>query len=228
MDFPKIERANRIREFDSYSSVLKAKVVYNYLFKGLSHRALDKNVIGLDPVKSKGWQSMGILHFLGLVNTHKNYFKGISIQKAINELLKINSVDSDLIVTHLKKYVDNSILDKESFEREFHREVAKSLQDNNNTRKKRINNRIDDTPQQVEVISIAFKRNADVVASTLVRANGCCELCKQKAPFIRAKDNTPYLEVHHKIRLADGGKDNLENALALCPNCHRKAHFGKK
>ncbi|WP_413817679.1 HNH endonuclease [Pseudomonas viridiflava] len=33
------------------------------------------------------------------------------------------------------------------------------------------------------------------------------------------------MEVHHKIRLADGGLDTLENAVALCPNCHRATHY---
>lgn len=81
-------------------------------------------------------------------------------------------------------------------------------------------------PEQVEVISAAFKRNADVIAEVLERAKGVCEECKQDAPFMRASDNTPYLEIHHAAPLANGGKDAVENAMALCPNCHRKAHFG--
>jgi 5-methylcytosine-specific restriction protein A len=32
--------------------------------------------------------------------------------------------------------------------------------------------------------------------------------------------------VHHRVRLADGGDDTTDNAVALCPNCHRKAHYG--
>ncbi|HXU34436.1 MAG TPA: HNH endonuclease [Thermoanaerobaculia bacterium] len=34
------------------------------------------------------------------------------------------------------------------------------------------------------------------------------------------------MEVHHRIRLAYGGEDTVENAVALCPNCHREAHHG--
>ncbi|HDR7378766.1 TPA: HNH endonuclease [Bacillus toyonensis] len=41
-----------------------------------------------------------------------------------------------------------------------------------------------------------------------------------------AKDGTPYLEVHHVVPLATGGEDSVENAVALCQNCHRKAHYG--
>lgn len=71
-----------------------------------------------------------------------------------------------------------------------------------------------------------YERNPNVIAEALVRAAGICENCKNPAPFKRARDGTPYLEVHHVIPLAQGGKDSLENAVAICPNCHRKAHFG--
>ena len=35
-----------------------------------------------------------------------------------------------------------------------------------------------------------------------------------------------FLEVHHIKWLSNGGEDSVENALALCPNCHRQAHYG--
>ena len=81
-------------------------------------------------------------------------------------------------------------------------------------------------PEKVQVVSTAFQRNPDVVAEVLFRAEGFCEACKNKAPFDRRSDQSPYLEVHHRIPLADGGDDTVANAIALCPNCHRKAHFG--
>jgi 5-methylcytosine-specific restriction protein A len=76
------------------------------------------------------------------------------------------------------------------------------------------------------VKTIVFVRNPDVVAEVLSRAEGICNLCSQKAPFKRRKDQTPYLEVHHRKRLADGGKDTVANSIAVCPNCHRRAHHG--
>lgn len=82
------------------------------------------------------------------------------------------------------------------------------------------------TPSKKTVTSTVFSRNPDVVAETLVRAEGRCEKCGNQAPFVRAKDRTPYLEVHHRKRLADGGEDSLENTIAVCPNCHRELHFG--
>jgi 5-methylcytosine-specific restriction enzyme A len=81
-------------------------------------------------------------------------------------------------------------------------------------------------PETVQVVTTAFKRNPDVVAEVLQRAQGYCEACGYQAPFLRASDGTPYLEVHHIIPLAEQGEDTVENAVALCPNCHREVHFG--
>ncbi len=71
-----------------------------------------------------------------------------------------------------------------------------------------------------------YNRSAAVVAQVLLRAGGICETCSAPAPFKRALNGEPFLEVHHKLQLAAGGEDTVENAIAVCPNCHRKHHFG--
>lgn len=58
-----------------------------------------------------------------------------------------------------------------------------------------------------------------------LRANGRCEGCLEPAPFL-CNDESPFLEVHHLKRLADAGADTPENVAALCPNCHRRVHYG--
>ena len=108
---------------------------------------------------------------------------------------------------------------------EFDALVAQSSRLSSNERRQRLAH-AGKKPTRVQVVSTAFLRNPDVVAEVLTRANGVCEKCKQKAPFNRATDGTPYLEVHHRIRLAEDGDDTVENAIALCPNCHRQAHYG--
>jgi hypothetical protein len=107
----------------------------------------------------------------------------------------------------------------------FERKVLSSLEDNASDRLGRLR-RAAKKPAKKIVRSIVFVRNPDVVAQKLYEANGRCQRCHQLAPFIRNIDNTPYLEVHHIDRLADGGDDTLENTIALCPNCHRRYHYG--
>ncbi|MBZ0289222.1 MAG: HNH endonuclease, partial [Anaerolineae bacterium] len=58
------------------------------------------------------------------------------------------------------------------------------------------------------------------------RAKGVCEGCGQKAPFKTSKGE-PFLEVHHVNRLADGGPDHPAAVVAICPNCHRRAHYSQ-
>lgn len=67
-------------------------------------------------------------------------------------------------------------------------------------------------------------RGKDVSIAVKERANGICELCKHSAPF-KDYQGKPYLEVHHIIWISRGGEDCVENAAALCPNCHRKMHI---
>jgi hypothetical protein len=83
-------------------------------------------------------------------------------------------------------------------------------------------------PNEVMALSRQFIRNPDVVAEVLYLAQGKCGHCKADAPFLRASNGQPYLEVHHITPLSEGGDDTLENTIALCPNCHREAHFGPK
>jgi 5-methylcytosine-specific restriction protein A len=107
---------------------------------------------------------------------------------------------------------------------EFEKAVAASLKDKKG-RLKRLSSapRI---PRRGYVLQKVFLRNADVVAEVMDRAGGICERCGTPAPFISAKTKKPYLEVHHKKTLASGGEDTVENAEAVCPNCHRQAHHG--
>ena len=78
------------------------------------------------------------------------------------------------------------------------------------------------TKKETEV----WGRNKEVHAYALQRANGTCQLCGKPAPFKKKRDNRPFLEVHHVKRLAKGGADVPSNTVALCPNCHRAAHYG--
>ena len=109
-------------------------------------------------------------------------------------------------------------------EQAFHAAVAQSLK-NKKSRAERLA-KAPRIPAQHLVIQVVFRRNPDVVAEVLERANGKCELCNCPAPFLRTSNQAPYLEVHHMVKLADGGEDTVDNAVAACPNCHRKAHHG--
>lgn len=68
------------------------------------------------------------------------------------------------------------------------------------------------------------ERSSLVAEIVKERAAGVCQLCNKPAPFFNKKGEA-YLECHHVIWIARGGADEVFNAVALCPNCHRKMHI---
>jgi hypothetical protein len=80
------------------------------------------------------------------------------------------------------------------------------------------------SPRRVGASTMAFLRDPRVKAFVLKRAGGRCEACDKVAPF-KTLLGMDYLEVHHMRTLAAGGSDRVQNAIALCPNCHRALHY---
>lgn len=78
-------------------------------------------------------------------------------------------------------------------------------------------------PKRTKTGKHDVQRDPAVRAWILTNAAGVCESCRKDAPF-RDAAGDPFLEVHHMIPLAGDGPDIVENAVALCPNCHRRVH----
>ncbi|BDZ92717.1 hypothetical protein VEE69_15940 [Escherichia coli] len=70
----------------------------------------------------------------------------------------------------------------------------------------------------------AGKKSAQI-REILISESAWEEMTCLFAPSLK-EDGTPFLEVHHIEWLSKGGEDSVENAIALCPNCHRQAHYG--
>jgi hypothetical protein len=81
------------------------------------------------------------------------------------------------------------------------------------------------SPRRVAGPDSDFIRCPMVAAWILQRCRGVCGYCGDAAPFVRP-NRQPYLEVHHVLPLSEGGPDTVDNAIALCPNCHRRVHHG--
>ena len=75
IDVPKLILSGRKREYSLYTEDERRNVVIEYLFEGKSHRQLDQDVLGLDSSESRGYQAMGILHYIGLIL--RDYFRSV-------------------------------------------------------------------------------------------------------------------------------------------------------
>lgn len=98
------------------------------------------------------------------------------------------------------------------------------------TEKGNDNNIIDDfiENKKININSEKFPRDFKKRNNSINRAKGICEnnICVNKTPFQNDSGDI-FLESHHINFLSEGGKDKLDNMIALCPNCHREAHHGK-
>jgi len=83
-----------------------------------------------------------------------------------------------------------------------------------------------DTPDRSLSKKWSYTRDKKVRDAVRRRAKGKCEFCGK--PGFMEQSGKPYLETHHVIALAKEGADRLTNDIALCPNDHREAHFGKR
>ena len=90
MNIPLLRPSRRSREYNLYSNEKKSKIIIGWLFTDHKHhRGLDSEVLGLDSGVSRGYQSMGVLHYLGL----KKEFKGIFLGKNLSDAMEILAND---------------------------------------------------------------------------------------------------------------------------------------
>ena len=81
-------------------------------------------------------------------------------------------------------------------------------------------------PLTASVTRDVWQRCEEVRNWALKRARGKCQGCDNESLPLYMDDGEVFLEVHHVRFLRDGGPDTPENTVALCPRCHKLAHYG--
>lgn len=104
MIIPKLNFSKRSREYNECKETTRDRIVYGYLFEGKSHRNLDDEYTQLDSKYTRGYISMGVLHYLGMRNEFKGIFKEFKIEDAISELKKNDEVNYKNIIESLQRY----------------------------------------------------------------------------------------------------------------------------
>ncbi len=117
------------------------------------------------------------------------------------------------------------LIDETEFQREQEKTIEKARRLSDAELERKIL-KAPETPAKVPVVTTQYNRDPYISELVKRKAKGICQDCRQPAPFLTKNANLPYLETHHIIPLKDGGKDSMENVIALCPNCHRKRHYG--
>ena len=149
------------------------------------------------------------------------YTAGTNYKLKQNEAVELNNLwDKFIHVTYKEKIEQQfeanvSILEKLSLDRlleEYRIELPK----------------IGDRPVKTKVSTFVFQRSALVRAIARVRAEFRCEVPDCESPQFPTISDEPYSEVHHLLRLADGGNDTIDNVVCVCANHHRELHVGRR
>lgn len=151
-----------------------------------------------------------------------------ALPKFVVENKATNSTHSsalDLYERYLKylKCKELDITSKADYDKQFEDKESKAQGKSISELSKKVKEKKKDSVRERTVYETIYDRDPDVAAYVKIRANGICDLCNQPAPFIKS-DGLPYLESHHIKWLSEGGEDTVDNAVALCANCHRKMH----
>lgn len=255
--FPTLDfSGGRKREYNLYNDNQRSSVVYHYLVEGMAFRPMDQMILG-KTASSKGWQSMGICHYLGLVDKHKGFFKGCTPGEILSTIANLSqNTDYCLIFYHLTSYLSQfqSMTDSDHhlvylMEKINPEENVKSQTWLRNTwlRKTKltaIDNRILDFPDLIPEEGMNIKVEKDVycyVSKPILKEsvkslyNYRCQICGDvvlRTGWTHNMDRInewKYLsaDVHHIMPLSKGGPDSRDNMLCLCPTCHRKFHSGE-
>jgi len=84
---------------------------------------------------------------------------------------------------------------------------------------------IDTRPEKEERTVNVYPRNNSLRTYIKKRSSYSCEMPNCNYVGFEKSDGEKYVEVHHVQSLSEGGEDRIENAVSLCPTCHRKIHF---
>lgn len=215
MVIPKLVQSSRSREYDDYNDRQRAAVVKAWLFDGKSHREIDKSVLDLDSVRSRGFQSMSILHYLGLKKEFRGIFSGMTVEQAVAELRNTRDPEYQSVIDILTKIRD-------AFEIQMENDIESENKDIYE---------IHSEGRATQYFTTRYERDPrNRNAAIKIHGTKCmaCGFDFEKMYGERGKD---YIEVHHVVPLSsrdaevkiDPGKD----LIVVCSNCHRMIHRKK-
>lgn len=241
------------RQFSLYTEEQKAQVIYYWLFEGSSQRKMDHEILKLDGKETHGYQSMGILHYLGLTKDHKKVFANKSILESLQCLSKYltNSSISE-IYYYLEKFYNFKYLSEEkkilslgttsnnliNYDRyiEISKEWIKNTLSKLEKDESSINEilRLINPTKNKTLINNTIYYYSNQTAKEALKSlyNYNCQICGStilkkgwKYDLTRIESwKFKTIDVHHINPLSKGGKDSYENMICVCPNCHHKFH----
>ena len=221
MEIPHLEirekDRRRTREFNQYSQEQKAAMVKAFIIGGSNHREIDRDVLHLDPKYSRGFQSMSVLHYLGLRKPFSGLFDGKTVSRTI-DILKNADPDEFCELIELLELKSPSILEVDELKNDIWAETTDSYP-------------VHKDGAKTEYYTNRYERNP-ANRKEAIRIHGTtCMACGFNFEETYGEIGKNYIEVHHVTPLfsLDGeiDIDPAKDLVVVCSNCHRMIHRNK-
>jgi hypothetical protein len=220
INVPELEPVKRSREYNLYEDTIRDNVVYESLFNGRTRRWLDEHIIGLNPVESRGYQAMGILHFIGLKDKHKGIFKDMSIGEAIT-VLENQKSDFTLVIQSLLR-LNKQIVNSQKLEEVVTYDIDSEKAEDDSYYK---------DGAVKEYYGKRYERNPENRKKAIEIHGLSCLVCGFNFEKVYGERGQDFIEVHHVKPLSTIGEeveiDPKEDLVPVCSNCHRMIHRRK-
>ncbi len=214
MIIPPLERSSRKWEYNKYTAEQHVAVVKAFLFDGKTHRQIDNDVLCLDSESSLGFQSMGVLHYLGLVGSFKGLFSGMSTEKAIEELVNTNKPEYYELISILQET-----------------EISETICENDIETETSENYEVEKEGKRIEYFTTKYERNPKNRKWAIHIHGTKCMACGFDFELVYGARGKGYIEIHHIVPLADKNEETEVNPatdlIVVCANCHRMIHRKK-
>lgn len=205
---PPLRYSSRKGDWEILPESLKDSILYAYLFEGLSLRELDEAYLLLDSEKTKGFESLRILHYMGVTGDFRGIFAELELNEGIRCLKKEEKVYGYLIRA-LQRYRYS-----------LYQGEAHSENDNLQSLVREGSGFLYYTTR--------YERSPYLRKQAIDFHGTSCMACGFDFEDFYGELGKDFIEVHHRVGFPDPRQDLFVDPeldlLCLCSNCHRMIH----
>ncbi|MBC1899537.1 HNH endonuclease [Listeria seeligeri] len=210
MEFPALKKSSRAREFNQYGRESISDVIEAYLLAGKSHRKIDEEDLDLNSSQTKGYPTMGILHYLGLDDRHKGIFHYLNKDESNFILRQVGALE-------ILDYLD----DNTSYTKEKEIKVINELETVIRAKE----------GEKVKVYTYKYERKPKLRAKAIEIHGTTCKVCRFNFEDYYGELGRDFIEIHH-LKPLSSSEEEIEvnpatDLVPVCSNCHRMIHRKK-
>lgn len=207
-NIPPLRYSKRKGDWDILPESLRDSMLYAYLFDGLSLRELDEAYLLYDSEKTKGFESLRILHYMGVTGDFRGIFKDFELIEGLR-CLKKDEITYRQLIEALQRYGYSL------YQQETHSE----------------NDNLESLVREgggFLYYTTRYERSPYLRKQAIAFHGINCMACGFNFEEAYGELGKDFIEVHHTVGFPDPRQDLFvdphQDLQCLCSSCHRMIH----